>query len=1027
MVRCRRTRCFSAEITRPCSCRLPRLVVGDYQFIIHAAALTDRSGNALGVGDKITSFRIADGAPPPVPIELLGGRLSFTGNLLPTVGQLRAVADFNRDGLLDVAGPFGSYGGLTTTLLLGQGDGSFQPAPDGPPNGFSTGIHGANQVDAADFNNDGLLDLVGAAGPVQIYLGNGDGTFGTRLVTLPAQYGDYFAMALGDFNRDGNVDIVAGGGGYPTAGYYDQSNNRVNGLALPTGAGVVVLLGQGDGTFTFSTAPGLSSFFTLPNLNLSAADMDGDGNLDLVATDGNESKLRVLRGLGDGTFERNLTTNVPLPRVTSLPAGVQLATIADLNRDGRLDAVVTGAVRVTTDTQFGRSDAVTAADAVSILLGRGDGTFDPPVVYDAPGAFDVLAADYTGDGFPDLVVTRPPDRVPSPNTGRAALYVLVNRGDGSFAPAGEVAQPAAPLHLASGDFNRDGRLDVLLTDWSQGVSVIAGNGRGAFRTAQRYDVAPLTDSLHYLDVPLVADLNADGFADVIVSERNFIGQIHVRLGKGDGTFQPTGSIAVPFAITAIAAGDINGDGMLDLAVTSAKPERPNLGILLGHGDGTFEPLLAFQLTPDVIQQDIMGADLALADFREDGVLDLVVGLVGPGHREIAVIRGPILKSDKTLSPIVRVPVPVFPLRLQVGDFNGDEHLDMAVLEPSILGSSPATSHIAILVGLGDGSFSPAPDLILASASSVSLVAADVSGDGVLDLVTAASQAKAADRGSLDVLLGNGNGTFQPPTRYGEDNRWGYFRVITADVNADGHPDLVGSIADYSSPGLFSIFVSRGLGVILNNGDGTFGNVKIYGHAGFAIAGVDAADFNRDGLTDILTVNGNDNTFSILFAGPQLARPLRATAVGGGLSPDPLTMDRLPALVDAALLHWAAAGISAWRSRTFAPRPLAHCRSGQRPAGSDDGQCHHARRRCRRLRLVCRPHAPDRRRVQRLVGRWRVRGARRRSGRGTNGSAHRAAARIGACGRPGRPRRGEHPRRTHDGVTIGRRTPPASLI
>jgi hypothetical protein len=226
--------------------RLPRLFVGDYQFIIHAAALTDRSGNALGVGDKITSFRIADGAPPPVPIELRGGRLSFTGNLLPTVGQLRAVADFNRDGLLDVAGPFGSYGGLTTTLLLGQGDGSFQPAPDGPPNGFSTGIHGANQVDAADFNNDGLLDLVGAAGPVQIYLGNGDGTFGTRLVTLPAQYGDYFAMALGDFNRDGNVDIVAGGGGYPTAGYYDQSNNRVNGLALPTGAGVVVLLGQGD-------------------------------------------------------------------------------------------------------------------------------------------------------------------------------------------------------------------------------------------------------------------------------------------------------------------------------------------------------------------------------------------------------------------------------------------------------------------------------------------------------------------------------------------------------------------------------------------------------------------------------------------------------------------------------------------------------------------------------------------------------------------------------------------------------------
>ena len=76
-----------------------------------------------------------------------------------------------------------------------------------------------------------------------------------------------------------------------------------------------------------------------------------------------------------------------------------------------------GAVRVTTDTQFGRSAAVTAANAVSIVLGRGDGTFDPPVAYDAPGAFDGLAADYTGDGFPDLVITRPPDRAPTPNTG----------------------------------------------------------------------------------------------------------------------------------------------------------------------------------------------------------------------------------------------------------------------------------------------------------------------------------------------------------------------------------------------------------------------------------------------------------------------------------------------------------------------------------------------------------------------------------------------------------------------------------
>jgi hypothetical protein len=844
--------------------RYPLLAAGDYQFIIHAAAVTDRAGNALGTGDQKTSFRIAGTAPPPVPVELQAGRLTWTGNLPANAGPLSAVADFNRDGRLDIAGPFGSHGLLTTTVLLGQGDGSFQRAPDGPPNDFRTGIYNADQVATADFNNDGLPDLVGANGTLQVYLGHGDGTFGNVLYALPPEISSGIkTFALGDFNHDGNMDIIAGDGASFATGYSDRNGNSHNGLAIQPGGFVYVLLGMGDGRFTFTPGPinpPAASEFPLLHTRLLTADLNGDGNLDLIAIDGHDGKLRFVPGRGNGTFDTTKEIDTPLP------AGALLGVLADLNGDGKLDAVVTSGVQANQVSSF-----VIAGNSVSVLFGRGDGTFDPPVSYDVPGAFDVMAADYTGDGHPDLLVTRPPGVPGTPNTDLAGLYLLVNKGNGSFAPAVRIAGPEAPLHLASGDFNRDGRPDVLMTDWNQGVSVLAGDNKGAFVTAQPYGVVPLDGNLHQLDVPLVTDLNGDGIPDVVLSERG--GPIHVRLGKGDGTFQPTIDIPVPtvppatgpMAITAMAAGDINGDGKVDLVVTSARLATPNLGILLGNGDGTFQPLQAFQLTPNALET-AAAADLALADFNGDGVLDLVVGLVGPGSRGIAVIRGPILNRDNTLSPVTWVPLPIFPVRLQVGDFNGDHHLDVAALEPSFLTDPASPSRIAILAGRGDGTFSLARDLVLAPPNSVDLAAADVDDDGRLDLVTAASQYVPTDKGGLDVLRGNGDGTFERPVRYAEDQRWGYFRVTVADVNGDGHPDLVGSITDASNPPWFNADgSSRGVGVVLNKGDGTFDDVTIYDHAGLNIAGIAAADFNRDGLTDILTANGNDNTFSILFA------------------------------------------------------------------------------------------------------------------------------------------------------------------
>jgi hypothetical protein len=182
--------------------------------------------------------------------------------------------------------------------------------------------------------------------------------------------------------------------------------------------------------------------------------------------------------------------------------------------------------------------------------------------------------------------------------------------------------------------------------------------------------------------------------------------------------------------------------------------------------------------------------------------------------------------------------------------------------------SPQPGSASILLSNGDGTFQ-APRNFGVNAGATSVAVGDFNSDGRPDFAVGT-----VFTGSMDVLLGNGDGTFQPPQLYAVDNRWGYFRVIAADVNGDGHPDLVGSIAADSSQDYWTSRSTQGLGVALNKGDGTFGDVTIYDHAGSELSGVAAADFNRDGLADILTVNSEDNTFSILFAGPQLAAPGR---------------------------------------------------------------------------------------------------------------------------------------------------------
>jgi FG-GAP-like repeat len=344
----------------------------------------------------------------PTPFVLFN-RLDFaTGNRPFSV----ATGDFNRDGSLDLAivnfCPPCDHGSVS--ILLGNGDGSFQTHVDYPVSGFPQSLI------TGDFNGDGKLDL--AVGN-SILLGNGDGTF---QVPVDHAFGESGTLAAGDFNGDGKLDLAIS-------------------TAAVSGTGVAILLGNGDGTFQAPVVYPASS----GNLfgDLTTGDFNGDGKLDLatiVCTPGCVARgVSILLGNGDGTFRA--------PAFYPTSTGASALTTGDFNRDRKLDL------------------AVANSSSVSILLGNGDGTFRTPVNYATPGGpSSVTAADFNGHGQLDLALT---------NFVGHTVSILLGNGDGTFQHHKDFVVGSAPVAVTAGDFNDDGGLDLaVVNDFEATVSVL---------------------------------------------------------------------------------------------------------------------------------------------------------------------------------------------------------------------------------------------------------------------------------------------------------------------------------------------------------------------------------------------------------------------------------------------------------------------------------------------------------------------------------------------------------------------------
>ena len=599
------------------------------------------------------------------------------------------------------------------------------------------------------------------------------------------------SMTIGDFNNDGLLDIatVSNPSSFP-----------------PIPNALTILLGKGNGTF--KTLPDLVVGMNLGSRAVVTADFNGDSVLDLAVANAFDNSVTILTGQGDGTFQ-------PTAVVTVGTRPVALV-IADFNNDRVPDLAVLNAP----------TDPINAPPgSISILLGQGDGTFlGLPAISVGSTASSLVAGDFNNDGRADLAVA-----------DRNGVSILIGQGSGAFQAPSVVSSAFAQL-LAVGYFNGDGNADLAgiatATIQTSSLSILLGQGDGTFQLASSVLV-----NVGFPSALAIGDVDGDGIPDLAVTD-GFNDLVSIATGRGDGTFNARPSIAVGTGPRALTVGDFKGNGRLDLA--TANQNGDSVSILLSRGRGRFE------VAPAYPTGACCPSSLVVGDFDGDGVVDLAE--TNFPDSTISILKG---LGNGRFQTTARTPAPNFPWEMAVADFDGDGHLDLAIANQDIGGGG---NTVSILLGRGDLTFQTAPTVTVGSVPTA-IVAADLNNDGRPDL------AVTNDFGSsVSILLGNGDGTFQaaPTVPVGRNP----LALAAADMNGDGCIDLVVANTNQNN-----MSVPGSISVLLGHCDGTF-QIAPQVMVGVRPLSVAVGDLNGDGQLDLAVVNqfGNPPTSILLGNG-----------------------------------------------------------------------------------------------------------------------------------------------------------------
>jgi len=608
------------------------------------------------------------------------------------------------------------------------------------------------------------------------------------------------SLSAGDMNGDGRPDLIVTTNNYSSA--------------------ISVRLSQPDGTF----GPAINKVTAQPSYYGEVGLFDSDAIPDVVIAG---DQLYFFKGHADGTFADALP--IAPEFWTSLEAG-------DVNGDGKLDLIGIGYF----------------SNGIRVLLGHGDGTFDPAIVTTPKQTIYSLAVgDLNGDGWDDIVAQQ----------SSSPLLVFLSLGNGQFAPPTEVVAGVAPASILLTDVSGDGVLDMVVVSNTL-IGVLIGNGNGTFQAAIDYDATPSPTRV------LAGDFDGDGNADLAVID-SYNATVTLLLGTGGGAFTigrtyATGQSNAGYAV----AADFGGDGSLDL-VTDTYDNTAQVLLLRGNGDGTFRGIRASQNSgiqawaqadfngdglPDEAVSSYydglfvylgtggggfaktfsssLGGNILLAvgDFNDDGHPDLAV--LYP--YELSVYLG---NGDGTFQPPIDTPLNgnVYGFTSVVAaDLDGDGHVDVAYTDIQY----NAGGDLVILPGLGNGQFGT-PSTRPLTQSPTQLIAADLDGTNGLDLAFFDQ----SDAQSVDVLQSLGGGVFTDPQPYAVGNY--ATSLIASDLHGNGHLDLLLACSQDST-----------LKLLPGLGDGTFSPVVSIG-LGWQPSSVAAADFNGDGHNDIVTANGGN--------------------------------------------------------------------------------------------------------------------------------------------------------------------------